>query len=547
LTGYQSTNLDVTPLHDAEQQLKVEKANLAAVFQSSPVSMIVIDETTTIVMANRAFARVCGCSESDIVQRRLGDALRCANSLKDSRGCGHSAECSLCVARTSVEELIKNGGSLQGIEGQYELIRDGEPRKHWLKIGLEPFEMNGCRHWCVAMEDITERKRAEAESERLTVKLRQSEKMSAIGQLAGGVAHDFNNQLTGVLGYGEMLLSRLEDPNLRRYAQSICTAARRSADLTKKLLAFARQGQYKSEPVDIHGIIDEVVQLVNRSIDRRIGIRQLLSANPSVTNGDPGQLQNALLNLAINASDAMPNGGELVFETEVIELGPEFCDDIPDALPRGPYLRIIISDTGCGIPKENLQRIFEPFFTTKEVGKGTGMGLAAVYGTVKQHGGTITVYSEVGHGTTFRIYLPVDEKAVRLAGRGPEVTVAPRRATILLVDDEELVRLLAKDTLSELGYSVTVREDGESGLAYFRDHWREIDVVILDLVMPRMNGAAAYRAMKAINPDVKVLLCSGYTADGAARELLADGAQGFVQKPFHPAELSAKIAKLLQT
>jgi len=298
--------------------------------------------------------------------------------------------------------------------------------------------------------------------------------------------------------------------------------------------------------VDIHSLIEEVVQLLKRSVDRRIGIKQVLSATPSVTSGDPGQLQNALLNLAINASDAMPNGGDLVFETEVVELSGKYADGVPEEFAPGPYLRIMISDTGCGIPKENLQRIFEPFFTTKEVGKGTGMGLAAVYGTVRQHGGMISVYSEVGHGTTFRMYLPVEEKAARSVRRSPEVTAAPREANILLVDDEDLVRQLARDTLSRLGYNVIVREDGESGLAHFRDHWRDIDVVILDLVMPRMNGAAAYRAMKAINPDIKVLLCSGYTVDGVAKELLADGAQGFVQKPFHPAELSAKVADLLK-
>ncbi|MBN2713557.1 MAG: PAS domain-containing protein [Planctomycetes bacterium] len=392
---------------------------------------------------------------------------------------------------------------------------------------------------CGTQMDITEQRRLEE-------RIRQSEKMDAIGQLAGGIAHDFNNQLAGIMGYTDLLRSRLDDEHLKPYVEKTLLAARRAGDLAKKLLTFSRQGHFEARPIDVHVIVREVTDILQHSIDKRIVIRQDLEADPATLVGDPGQIQNAILNLAINASDAMPNGGELIFATALTNLDRAYCDTIPYEINPGQYVNITITDNGCGIPKDQQKRIFEPFFTTKEVGKGTGMGLAAVYGTVKRHGGAINVYSEVGHGTTFRLYFPAqDQTTIQAEPKANTISVSGE-ATVLVVEDEELLRDMAAEMLSSFGYTVSVADNGESALHYYRDRWHEIDLVILDMIMPKMNGSETYRAMKKINPGVKVLLASGYSINGTAKELLDEGVQGFIQKPFHAAELSAKAAAALK-
>jgi CheY-like chemotaxis protein len=343
-----------------------------------------------------------------------------------------------------------------------------------------------------------------------------------------------------------MLHGRLDAPDLQKYAHHILVASRRASDLTKKLLAFARKGKYQSAPINLHMVIPEVTNMLGHSIDKKIEIKQVLSANPSVITGDPTQIQSALLNLAINAADAMPDGGELVFETSVVQLDDANCSGSPYAIEPGSYLRVSVTDSGCGIPEDILDRIFEPFFTTKEVGKGTGMGLAAVYGTVSQHGGAINISSEVGRGTTFNIDLPVNEQAAQHVKRTTNMIQAPRTASILVIDDEQLIRSMSGDMLASLGYSVMTGEDGDVGVACYKKHWREIDLVILDMVMPRMNGTDAFHEMKAINPDVKVLIASGYSINDKVERLLAEGALGFIQKPFEGSELSTKVAEAIQ-
>jgi PAS domain S-box-containing protein len=382
--------------------------------------------------------------------------------------------------------------------------------------------------------DITERKRTEES-------LHQAEKMNAIGRLAGGVAHDFNNQLTGVLGYADILADRLADPTLQRYARNIGTAARRAADLTQQLLAFSRKGKYLNVPVDVHKLIAEAVTLLERSIDKRIVIRQQLEAHPSTVLGDPTQLQTALLNLAINARDAMPHGGILTFATAVVILPP---DGAAPEQPGGPHLSIRISDTGCGMEPEALRHAFEPFFTTKGPGKGTGLGLAAVHGTVRSHRGRIAVASAVGQGTSFSLAIPLPEGE---PATDAETAQPPVRgsAHILVVDDEEMVRALAADMLGSLGHSVTVCADGELALSAFRSAPDAFDLVVLDLVMPRMSGREVFAALRSIDPRVKVILASGYSIQGEAQGVLDDGAIAFIQKPFSLSELSRTVAAAL--
>ncbi len=386
--------------------------------------------------------------------------------------------------------------------------------------------------------DITDHKQMED-------RLHQAEKMDAIGKLAGGVAHDFNNQLGGIMGLGELLCNRLTDPQLRDYALSIVTAATRASDITSKLLAFARKGQYQYTVVDIHSIILEVVGILSHSIDKRIKIETVLDAAPSTTMGDPSQLQSALLNLAINSRDAMPEGGMLIFTTKTEFLDYQFCISRPYEIHPGSYVCISVKDTGCGIAKDKIERIFEPFFTTKMVGKGTGMGLAAVYGTIKMHKGAINVQSELGKGATFNVYLPLSSRDVCNIAAPAPITYASSPSKILVVDDEEVIRKVAESILNELGYRTICCDDGKSAVKFYQEHWQEIDLVLLDMVMPEMNGPETFAAIKKINPQVSVIISSGYSLNGVAQAMLNDGVCGFIQKPFRRLQLSSCVFEAL--
>lgn len=398
----------------------------------------------------------------------------------------------------------------------------------------------------VTFTDITERRKAEQERESAQQELAQLQKMEAVGQLAGGIAHDFNNQMAGVLGYAEMLKERLaSDPKLARFINNIIVGIRRASDLTAQLLAFARKGKYLSVAVNMHNVILEVVNLLEHAIDKKIAIKQQFNARPPVAMGDPTQLQNVILNIAINARDAMPEGGELTFATDVVTLDGAFCEKHPHEVTPGRFLRISVTDTGTGIDKETMKRIFEPFFTTKPRGKGTGMGLAAAYGTVKNHHGAITVYSEVGKGSTFNVYLPLSKEQTEEEEAVEEVKRLHGNPHILVVDDEALVAEMAVDMLSELGCQVTHCDNGREAVEYYERSWKGVDLVILDMVMPEMNGYEAFKRMKVINPKLRALLSSGYAMNGDAQKMLEDGAMGFVQKPYHRAELARTIQKIL--
>jgi two-component system cell cycle sensor histidine kinase/response regulator CckA len=370
---------------------------------------------------------------------------------------------------------------------------------------------------------------------RLEERLRHAEKMEAIGQLAGGVAHDFNNQLAGILGFAELIEQRVAEPAVRRHARCIITAAQRSADLTRELLAFARKGQYLHVAVDLHQVVAETVAILTRSIDRRIDLRQRLDARPSLVVGDPSQLQNALLNLGLNARDAMESGGVLEFATTVVD----------DPAGGGRRLRLEVSDTGCGMDAEVQAHLFEPFFTTKPPGKGTGMGLAAMYGTVRNHGGTVTVRSAPGQGTTFTLLLPLAaaEAAPPAPAAAPVAHAGGRR--LLVVDDEPMLRELLAETLRELGHEVVLAEDGLQALARHREAGGAFDLVILDLVMPGLDGRDTFLRLRQADPRARVLIASGYSLAGDARALLDAGAVGFVQKPFQRDELLRQVGLAL--
>ncbi len=393
---------------------------------------------------------------------------------------------------------------------------------------------------CGTHLDITQQRQLE---ERIS----QAEKMDAIGQLAGGVAHDFNNQLTGILGYADMLAEETVNEEHLGYIQAIIKAAVKSSDLTRQLLTFSRKAHFQSVELNIHEIITEVCSILKHTIDKRIEVRTMLQAHNPLITGDPSLLQNALLNLALNARDAMPEGGIITFETSVEMLDAEYCETIPYEVHPGAYFKISISDTGCGISPENVNRVFEPFFTTKEQGKGTGMGLASVYGTVKHHQGVINVYSELGTGTIFKIYIPLTAKdSAQPLKQSPRDNLKISDLNILVIEDEESIRKLLALMLEDEGCTVLTAVNGAEGVAIYREQWNTIDVVIFDMIMPKMDGKDTFRELKKINPAVRAVLASGYSINGSAGAIMSEGVGVFIQKPFTRAQLNAAISQVIQ-
>ncbi|MBI9098107.1 MAG: DUF3365 domain-containing protein [Spirochaetaceae bacterium] len=393
--------------------------------------------------------------------------------------------------------------------------------------------------------DITERKKTEKAIRVSEERLRQSQKMDAIGQLAGGIAHDFNNMLSGIMNAAQLLKGpkrNLDEKGLK-FVEMILDASMRAADLNTKLLAFGRKVKITSTPIDIHTIVDDTIILLNRTIDKRINISVSKNAEDSIVMGDNSALQNSLLNLGINASHAMPDGGDLRIETRNIILNENYCHSSSFEISAGKYIEIEVRDTGCGISPENLKKIFEPFFTTREPGKGTGLGLTSVYGTIINHHGAINVYSDMGRGTVFHLYIPCSDEAVKNVRS--EESVLSGVGQILLVDDEELIRVTGKYSLEEMGYTVLLAENGLEAVEIFKSKNSEIDLVIIDMIMPHMNGSEAFYKMRKIDKNCKVIISSGFTKDENLDELKKSGLAGFIEKPFRDYELSKLITEVL--
>lgn len=419
---------------------------------------------------------------------------------------------------------------------------------YWEAASISPIK-NGegkITHFLAVKEDITERKQAEATQAKLEEQLRQAQKMESIGRLAGGVAHDFNNLLTVIQGYCGLMQEQISagDPLLTDLEQ-IRRASERASSLTRQLLAFSRQQVLTPTVLDLNDLVANLHKMLVRLIGEDIALSTVLQPGLWSIIADPGQIEQVIMNLVVNARDAMPTGGGITVETDNVYLDASYAHT-PLEVPFGPCVLLAITDTGYGMDQSTQARIFEPFFTTKEQGKGTGLGLATVYGIVKQSGGHITVHSELGQGTTFKIYLPATESSVTaLPAPLTQAAAGPGTETILLVEDDELVCSLVQRALQAEGYTVLEASSGEAALALAEQHQDKIDLLLTDVVMPGISGRALAMRLTRLYPRMKVLFISGYTADTVLRHGLLATEIEFLPKPFSLSKLALRVRQVL--
>ena len=477
---------------------------------------IIFHDQGVLLQANDQFFQMFGYEPDELVGNQLMVKTLTSESVEIVKA---------KIAERSTESYLATG-----------LRKDGSMFP--IEIRARMREIGGKMVRATAIRDISMLKNLEAQ-------LLQAQKMEAIGTLAGGIAHDFNNLRQTVLGYSELMIQRKEEGD-SDYAdlQKIYQAGKRGADLVKGLMTFSRKVETKYVRVDLNQEITSVRSLLSRTIPKTIKIDLNLRENLDMAQADPSQIGQVLMNLGVNARDAMPDGGTLTIETTNIQLDEEYCKSHLEARP-GSYVLLRFSDTGHGMDKETLAHIFEPFFTTKGIGKGTGLGLATVYGIVKQHGGHINCYSEPGLGTNFTIYLPAIQAEQDLQAPTVETTIPRGTETVLLVDDEDDIRDLGATLLSRFGYKAFTAIDGKEALEIYRRECNSISLIILDLIMPVMDGRQYLTEILRINPDAKVIIASGYSVSGSTRDAMAGGAKGFVQKPYDMRQLLSMVREVL--
>ena len=397
--------------------------------------------------------------------------------------------------------------------------------------------------------EIAERKRAEEAREKMEVQLRHAQKMEAVGRLAGGVAHDFNNILVVILGYSQILSDRLwEEDETHQFAVEIAKAADRASVLTRQLLSYARKQTIAPEVFDLNELVTNMLKMLGRLVGEDVTLQWRPAADPLTMKMDLGQVDQILTNLVVNARDAIANVGNVIIETDKVEFDQEYCQCYTGVTP-GQYVMLAVSDDGIGMDKETLAHIYEPFFTTKELGKGTGLGLATVYGIVNQNLGHIHVYSEPGVGTTFRIYLPclTEEEESRIAKAREVVETKTGTETVLLVEDDDMLLLLATRLLENMGYKVLPADRPGKALDILRGYAGEVHLLLTDVVMPEMNGRDLWKEVSALRPAMRCLFMSGYTADAIAHLGVLDDGSHFMPKPFSSQTLSTKVRGVLDT
>jgi PAS domain S-box-containing protein len=441
-----------------------------------------------------------------------------------------------------ITEQLKQSGISENVTS-YDIIRpNGDKVLLELSFSLLKDPDKGPIGFKGVLRDVSERKKTEDEKQKLEAQLQQMQKLESIGTLAGGIAHDFNNILMGIQGNASLMLLKIdsEHPNYEKI-KNIETYVQNGTTLTKQLLGFARRGKYLVKATDLNEIIEKSSSLFART-KKEINVKTNPCDSIWSVEVDRGQIEQVLLNLYVNAWQAMLDGGDLYLGTENVILDRNYVKHYK--VEPGRYVKISITDTGVGIDKDTQERIFEPFFTTKEMGRGTGLGLASVYGIIKSHGGYINVYSELDQGTTFTIYLPASGKRT-VEEAEVTVDIIIGSGTILLIDDEKMILEIGRELIEELGYTVRPAMSGQEAIEIFQKEQDTIDMIIMDMIMPGMSGSETFDRLKEINQEVKILLSSGYSVDGQASKILRRGCDGFIQKPFNMNQLAEKIHKIM--
>ncbi len=521
---------DITERKRSEEALKESEARYRSIFDYSADGIVIVDpDTAAPIDFNQQACAQLGYSPEEFARLRISDIETLESP---ERVAAHIRK----VIETGYDEFETVHRAKGGDR------RDVHVKAQHFLIGGKPV------YHCI-WRDITDRKAAEAEKEKLQAQLLQAMKMEAVGRLAGGVAHDFNNLLTAINGYCQLLLQKIDaDSPLHGDVAEIRRAGERAATLTQQLLAFSRKQMVEPKVVYLDHLVAEMHKMLTRLIGEDIELQAVTGRALGAVKVDPGQFQQILMNLAVNARDAMPDGGKIMIETANADLGEEYCARHP-SLKAGRYVTLSVRDTGTGMPEEVRTHVFEPFFTTKKTGSGTGLGLAMAYGIVEQAGGAIEVDSEVGAGTSVRIHLPRVEEEEAAKAKSGDRAMGPLRGaeTILLVEDEEILRSLCVRILEQLGYRVLQAGNGAEALAAAQENGGRIDLLLTDVVMPGMNGSELAEQLVLHQPDIKVLFMSGYTDDTISRHGIVDEEVSFIAKPYTPLALAQKVRETLGT
>jgi two-component system, cell cycle sensor histidine kinase and response regulator CckA len=510
---------NIQQIAESREELNKRKVFLESVLYHAPDAIIALDSEHHVLDWNPGAEKMFGYSPEEAFGKQLDDLVAHHE---------HHAEASV------ITKQVLSGKRVEAFE-TIRYHKDGSPR-HVIAAGTPIIINNRLTGVVVVYTDITTRVKAEEA-------LRRAQKMEAIGTLAGGIAHDFNNLLTGIQGHASLItVDQSLPPGQLEHIETIETYVKSAKDLTAQLLGLARGGKYEVKPTDINVLVNSCATMFGRT-HKEISLSEDTHPTPLVVEADIRQLEQVLLNIFINAMHAMPGGGRISIKTSQVDIDDDFCKI--HTIIQGSYVKISITDTGIGMDKATQQRIFDPFFTTKDKGRGTGLGMSSAFGIMKNHGGTITVYSEVGHGATFNLYLPLSDKAP-LQEPSFDATVYKGSETILLVDDEEMIRNVACAMLKNLGYQVVVAASGAEAVEVINQRGDSIDLVILDMIMPEMDGGMTFDRIHAIMPNIAVLLSSGYSINGQAINIMQKGCKGFIQKPFTLSELSQKIRRTLE-
>jgi PAS domain S-box-containing protein len=511
---------DITGLKKAEEAVLASEARFRSVFESGMIG-IAFWNRQVVTGANDTFLALLGYDRADI-ERGLLQRERLWSKGDEE-------------ADRKAQEEVQRSGVCTPYEKEF-LRKDGSK----VPVLVGAARLASYDDLVFFVLDLTDRRRVED-------RMRQVERMEVVGQLAGGMAHEANNQMSVVLGATDFILRRADvPPQVRQDAEYIRAAAERTAAITRQLLAFSRRQILQPQAVDLNEVVKKLEPILRRTLLENQRLELRLGSNVTAVRADPIQLDQVLLNLTINARDAMPQGGVLTIQTISLQLSTEYAATRPGtAIPPGPYSVLLVSDTGTGMDRETIKHVFEPFFTTKGIGKGSGLGLAMIYGIVKQSGGYIWPYSEPGLGTTFKVYLPSTEDTPAIqAEPAPERILASKHATVLVVEDDPLVRAIARRTLTEAGFSVLEAEDGNQALATVAQH-QPIDLVLTDVAMPEFGGRELAQRLSQVKPGLPIIFMSGYTDDDLTRRGLLDAGIPFLEKPFSPQDLARVVQDVL--